>query len=139
MKYPYPEELKNSLSNIVNLSSEDPENIYVAKWNIENKLKEKDSSYTKRNLSRFITDLNLGNSIFVYDGSSIPFTIYEGYLFVASDLEIGITKLKESLEILKYDLNNLHIYDNMNLMKGISYGSTYFIIDSKVMVNDKLN
>lgn len=139
MKYPLPEELKNSLQNIVNLSSEDPENIYVAKWTIENKLKEKDPSYTKRNLSRFITDLNLGNFIFVYNGSSIPFAIYEGYLFVASDLEIGITKLKESLEILNYDLNNLHIYDNMNLMKDISYGPTYFIINSKVMVNDKLN
>lgn len=139
MKYPLPEELKNSLQNIVNLSSEDPENIYVAKWNIENKLKEKDTSYTKKNLSRFITDLNLGNFIFVYNGSSIPFAMYEGYLFVASDLEIGITKLKESLEILDYDLNNLHIYDNMNLMKDISYGPTYFIINSKVMVNDKLN
>lgn len=139
MKYPLPEELKNSLQNIVNLSSEDPENIYVAKWTIENKLKEKDTSYTKKNLSRFITDLNLGNFIFVYNGSSIPFAMYEGYLFVASDLEIGITKLKESLEILDYDLNNLHIYDNMNLMKDISYGPTYFIINSKVMVNDKLN
>lgn len=35
------EEIKNAAQNIVNLSNEDPEEIYVTKWNIENKLKKK--------------------------------------------------------------------------------------------------
>ena len=42
------EEIKNSIRNIVNLSNEDPGEIYVTKWTIENKLKEKDPSYTKK-------------------------------------------------------------------------------------------
>ena len=79
------EEIKNSIQNIVNLSNEDPEEIYVTKWTIENKLKEKDPSYTKKTLAKFISDLHLGRFIFVHNGSSLPFSIYEGYVFVASE------------------------------------------------------
>ena len=79
------EEIKNSIQNIVNLSNEDPEEIYVTKWTIENKLKEKDPSYTKKTLAKFINDLHLGRFIFVHNGSSLPFSIYEGYVFVATE------------------------------------------------------
>lgn len=127
------EELKNSLSNIIDLSSEDPEDIYVAKWKIESELKKKDPSYTKKTLSRFISDLHLGTYIFVYDGSSVPFCSYEGFMFVASGIQKGIELLKDTVENLDYDLTKLNKFNPVDLMSGKTYGSNYFLIDGNVM------
>ena len=100
------EELKKAVQNIVNLSNEDPEEIYVTKWNIENKLKEKDPSYTKKTLAKFISDLHFGNFIFVHNGSSLPFSIYEGYMFVATETESNdLSYFIDFLSKIDYDLN----------------------------------
>lgn len=131
------EEIKNSIQNIVNLSNEDPEEIYVTKWVIENKLKEKDPSYTKKTLAKFISDLNLGRFIFVHNGSSLPFSIYEGYVFVASESS-DFSYFTDSLSKLDYDLNNLEKYDYMKLLDSTPYDSDYFLIDGLLMVSDKL-
>ena len=131
------EEIKNSIQNIVNLSNEDPEEIYVTKWIIENKLKEKDPSYTKKTLGKFISDLNLGRFIFVHNGSSLPFSIYEGYVFVASESS-DFSYFTDSLSKLDYDLNNLVKYDYMKLLDSAPYDSDYFLIDGVLMVSDKL-
>lgn len=131
------EEIKNSIQNIVNLSNEDPEEIYVTKWNIENKLKEKDPSYTKKTLAKFISDLHLGRFIFVHNGSSLPFSIYEGYVFVATE-STDFTYFINSLSKLDYDLNNLQKYDYMKLLDSTPYDSDYFLIDGVLMVSDKL-
>ena len=109
------EELKKAVQNIVNLSNEDPEEIYVTKWNIENKLKEKDPSYTKKTLAKFISDLHFGKFIFVHNGSSLPFSIYEGYIFVATESN-DFSYFINSLSKLDYDLNNLQKYDYMKLL-----------------------
>lgn len=131
------EEIKNAIQNIVNLSNEDPEEIYVTKWNIENKLKEKDPSYTKKTLAKFISDLQLGRFIFVHNGSSLPFSIYEGYMFVASESS-DFSYFIKSLEKLDYDLNNLEKYDYMKLLDSTPYNHDYFLIDSRLMVSDRL-
>ena len=131
------EEIKNAIQNIVNLSNEDPEEIYVTKWNIENKLKGKDPSYTKKTLAKFISDLHLGKFIFVHNGSSLPFSIYEGYMFVASESS-DFSYFIKSLEKLDYDLNNLEKYDYMKLLDSTPYDSDYFLIDSVLMVSDRL-
>ena len=131
------EEIKNSIQNIVNLSNEDPEEIYVTKWTIENKLKEKDPSYTKKTLAKFISDLHLGRFIFVHNGSSLPFSIYEGYVFVASESS-DFSYFIKSLEKLDYDLNNLEKYDYMKLLDSTPYNRDYFLIDSRLMVSDRL-
>lgn len=131
------EEIKNSIQNIVNLSNEDPEEIYVTKWTIENKLKEKDPSYTKKTLAKFISDLHLGRFIFVHNGSSLPFSIYEGYVFVATESN-NFTYFINSLSKLDYDLNNLQKYDYMKLLDLTPYDSDYFLIDGVLMVSDKL-
>lgn len=131
------EEIKNAIQNIVNLSNEDPEEIYVTKWNIENKLKEKDPSYTKKTLAKFISDLQLGRFIFVHNGSSLPFSVYESYMFVASESS-DFSYFIKSLEKLDYDLNNLEKYDYMKLLDSTPYDSDYFLIDSVLMVSDRL-
>lgn len=131
------EEIKNAAQNIVNLSNEDPEEIYVTKWNIENKLKEKDPSYTKKTLAKFINDLHLGKFIFVHNRSSLPFSIYEGYMFVASELS-DFSYFINSLSKLDYDLNNLEKYDYMKLLDSTPYDSDYFLIDGVLMISDRL-
>ena len=131
------EEIKNAIQNIVNLSNEDPEEIYVTKWNIENKFKEKDPSYTKKTLAKFISDLHLGRFIFVHNGSSLPFSVYEGYMFVASESS-DFSYFIKSLEKLDYDLNNLEKYDYMKLLDSTPYNRDYFLIDSVLMVSDRL-
>lgn len=131
------EEIKNAIQNIVNLSNEDPEEIYVTKWNIENKLKEKDPSYTKKTLAKFISDLHLGKFIFVHNGSSLPFSVYNGYMFVASESS-DFSYFIKSLEKLDYDLNNLEKYDYMKLLDSTPYNRDYFLIDSVLMVSDRL-
>ena len=131
------EEIKNSIQNIVNLSNEDPEEIYVTKWTIENKLKEKDPSYTKKTLAKFINDLHLGRFIFVHNGSSLPFSIYGGYVFVATELN-DFSYFINSLSKLDYDLNNLKKYDYMKLFDSTPYDSDYFLIDGVLMISDRL-
>lgn len=131
------EEIKNAAQNIVNLSNEDPEEIYVTKWNIENKLKEKDPSYTKKTLAKFISDLHLGRFIFVHNGSSLPFSIYEGYMFVAIESN-DFSYFINSLSKLDYDLNNLQKYDYMKLLDSTPYNSDYFLIDGVLMISDRL-
>lgn len=131
------EEIKNSIQNIVNLSNEDPEEIYVTKWTIENKLKEKDPSYTKKTLAKFINDLHLGRFIFVHNGSSLPFSIYGGYVFVATESN-DFSYFINSLSKLDYDLNNLKKYDYMKLFDLTPYDSDYFLIDGVLMISDRL-
>lgn len=131
------EEIKNSIQNIVNLSNEDPEEIYVTKWTIENKLKEKDPSYTKKTLAKFINDLHLGRFIFVHNGSSLPFSIYGGYVFVATESN-DFSYFINSLSKLDYDLNNLKKYDYMKLFDSTPYDSDYFLIDGVLMISDRL-
>lgn len=131
------EEIKNSIQNIVNLSNEDPEEIYVTKWTIENKLKEKDPSYTKKTLAKFINDLHLGRFIFVHNGSSLPFSIYGGYVFVATESN-DFSHFINSLSKLDYDLNNLKKYDYMKLFDSTPYDSDYFLIDGVLMISDRL-
>lgn len=131
------EELKKSIQNIVNLSNEDPEEIYVTKWTIENKLKEKDPSYIKKTLAKFINDLHFGKFIFVHNGSSLPFSVYEGYMFVASELN-DFSYFINSLAKIDYDLNTLKKYDYMELLDSTPYDSDYFLIDGMLMVSNKL-
>lgn len=131
------EEIKNSIQNIVNLSNEDPEEIYVTKWTIENKLKEKDPSYTKKTLAKFINDLHLGRFIFVHNGSSLPFSVYGGYVFVATESN-DFSYFINSLSKLDYDLNNLKKYDYMKLFDSTPYDSDYFLINGVLMISDRL-
>ena len=129
------EELKKAVQNIVNLSNEDPEEIYVTKWNIENKLKEKDPSYTKKTLAKFISDLHFGKFIFVHNGSSLPFSIYEGYMFVATETESNdLSYFIDFLSKIDYDLNILSKYDYLKLLESHSYDFDYFLIDGVMMV-----
>ena len=129
------EELKKAVQNIVNLSNEDPEEIYVTKWTIENKLKEKDPSYTKKTLAKFISDLHFGNFIFVHNGSSLPFSIYEGYMFVATEAESNdLSYFIDFLSKIDYDLNILSKYDYLKLLESSSYDFDYFLIDGVMMV-----
>lgn len=129
------EELKKAVQNIVNLSNEDPEEIYVTKWNIENKLKEKDPSYTKKTLAKFISDLHFGKFIFVHNGSSLPFSIYKGYMFVATEMESNdLSYFIDFLSKIDYDLNRLSKYDYLKLLESPSYDFDYFLIDGVMMV-----
>lgn len=131
------EEIKNAIQNIVNLSNEDSEDIYVTKWKIENKIKEKDPSYTKKTLAKFIEDLDFGKFIFVHNGSSLPFSIYEGYMFVAAESN-DFSYFINSLSKIDYDLNSLKKYDYMKLLDSIPYDCDYFLINGVLMVSDKL-
>lgn len=134
------EEIKKAITNIVNLSNEDPEDIYVAKWQIEKKIKEKNPSYQKKTLQEFISDLGIGETIYIYNTNTmVPFSIFYNYMFVAIDNNEDIEKLLKSLSDIEYDFNNLKLYSNMNIVNNIPYGPTYFLIDGNIMVNDKLN
>lgn len=131
------EELKKSVQNIVNLSNEDPEEIYVTKWNIENKLKEKDPSYTKKTLAKFISDLHFGNFIFVHNGSSLPFSIYGGYMFVMSESN-DVSYFIDFLSKIDYDLNSLSKYDYLKLLESSPYNMDYLLINDVMMIPNQV-
>lgn len=126
---------------IVNLSEEDPEEIYVTKWKIEERIREKDSSYTKKSLSRFISDLHLGEYVYVNGDKTVPFSIYMDYLFVATpSYDEDINDLSSALEDIHFDLSSLHKQD---LHKLFTTGkeddpSRYFIINGQKMVSSDL-
>lgn len=126
---------------IVNLSEEDPEEIYVTKWKIEERIREKDPSYTKKSLSQFISDLHLGEYVYVNDEKTIPFAIYMDYLFVASpSYDEDINDLSSALEDIHFDLSSLHKQD---LHKLFTTGKEddpkrYFIINGQKMVSSEL-
>lgn len=137
------EELENPFIDgmIVNLSGDDPEEIYVTKWKIEERIKEKDPSYIKKSLSQFISDLNLGSYVYVHDDVTVPFTVYMDYLFVATgNYNEDINDLSSALEDIKFDLKSLHKQD---LYKMFTTGkeddpSRYFVIDGQKMVSPDL-
>lgn len=135
------EDIKNAIDKypIIDLSSDDPEDIYVAKWQIENEIKESNPFYTKTTLAKFISNLHLGNIIFVYDGSSLPFTVFHNRMFVASGIEEGINKLKSFLSSIGYDLSKLSKFDPIELMNGKEYGPEYMLIDNNVMIRTEEN
>ena len=100
-------------------------------------MKEKDPSYIKKTLAKFINDLHFGKFIFVHNGSSLPFSVYEGYMFVASELN-DFSYFINSLAKIDYDLNTLKKYDYMELLDSTPYDSDYFLIDGMLMVSNKL-
>lgn len=126
---------------IVNLSEEDPEEIYVTKWKIEERIREKDPSYTKKSLSQFISDLHLGEYVYVNSENIIPFTVYMDYLFVATaSYDEDINDLSSALEDIHFDLSSLH---NQDLHKLFTTGKEddpqrYFIINGQKMVSSEL-
>lgn len=137
------EELENPFLDgmIVNLTEDDPEEIYVTKWKIEERLRENDPEYQKKTLSEFINDLHLGRYVFVHGYETVPFTVYMDYLFVATgDYEKDINALSNALESIHFDLSSLHHQD---LYKLFTTGKEddpdrYFLIDGNKMVSPDL-
>lgn len=130
---------------IVNLSQEDPEEVYVTKWMIEQKLLNKNQNYAKRSLTKFIDDMKIGNYIFVDNNGDIviPFSIYEGYLFVALDptdyYDEYVNRLIDGLKSIDYDLSSLHQENIQNVyMNNETQKSRYFLIIGVKMVSDNL-
>lgn len=128
------QELFNASSHIINLANEDPEDIYVAKWQIENYIKEINPFYKKKPLAEFIQGLNLQDTLFVYDNSCIPFSVYYNHLFISAATKELETHLIEALSQIDYDLSRLIEYTMDEILKTTKLPDTYFLIGNKIMI-----
>lgn len=129
------ENLFKSKDNIIDLSCEDPENIYISKYFIEKKIKEENPNYQKKTLQKFINDLDLSTHIYVSGTDTIPFKSYYDTLFITTTNEVQKKILLNGLESIQYDLSKLKKHD---ILKQIENDDPrpfdYFIINGIMMV-----
>lgn len=125
-----------SKEDVLNVVTDDPEDLYVFKHEIELKLKEKDSSYKRKSLGQFIQDIGLtGQYIFVTPSDSIVFTVKYGKMFVTSSDNNSLELFVNTINDLKGDLSKLKKVSNTNIIiEGFELPSSYFLINKEIYI-----
>ncbi len=125
-----------SKEDVLNVVTDDPEDLYVFKHDVELKLKEKDNSYKRRSLGQFIQDIGLtGQYIFVTPFDSIVFTVKYGKMFVTSSDNDSLELFVNTINDLKGDLSKLKKVSNTDIIiEGFELPSSYFLINKEIYI-----
>jgi hypothetical protein len=120
--------------DILNVVTDDPEDLYVFKHEVELKLKEEDNAYQRKTLGQFIQDIGLnGEYIFVTPNDSIVFTIKYDKMFVTSSDNDSLDLFIETLNNLQGDLSSLKKISNVDaITEGFEMPTTYFLINKEI-------
>lgn len=120
--------------DILNIVTDDPEDLYVFKHEVELKLKEEDNTYQRKTLGQFIQDIGLnGEYIFVTPTDSIVFTMKYDKMFVTSSDNDSLDLFIETLNSLQGDLSSLKKISNTNVItEGFEMPTTYFLINKEI-------
>lgn len=120
--------------DILNVVTDDPEDLYVFKHEVELKLKEEDNTYQRKTLGQFIQDIGLnGEYIFVTPTDSIVFTIKYDKMFVTSSDNDSLDLFIETLNNLQGDLSSLKKISNVDaITEGFEIPTTYFLINKEI-------
>lgn len=126
--------LYTSKEDILNVVTDDPEDLYVFKHEVELKLKEEDETYQRKTLGGFIQDIGLnGEYIFVTESDSIVFTIKYGKMFVTSSDDESLDLFIETLNNLQGDLSKLKKISNTDVItEGFEFPKIYFLINKEI-------
>lgn len=111
-----------------------------------------DPDAPKLTLNEFISSMNMDYSVFVHDGTIVPFTVMHGkaddyFVYCAAPVDSSLPKtianskaekalaeLESKLEAMKYDLSKLEkktIVDMANAYGDMMSGASYFILDGE--------
>lgn len=125
-----------SEEDILNVVTDDPEDLYVFKHEIELELKEKDNSYKRKSLGQFIQDIGLvGQYIFVTPSDSIVFTLKYDKIFVTSSDNDSLELFVNTINDLKGDLTKLRKISNADIItEGFELPSSYFLINKEIYI-----
>ena len=120
--------------DILNVVTDDPEDLYVFKHEIELKLKEEDDTYRRKTLGQFIQDIGLnGEYIFVTPNDSIVFVMKYDKMFVTSSDNDSLDLFIETLNNLQGDLSSLKKISNVDaITEGFEMPTTYFLINKEI-------
>lgn len=120
--------------DILNVVTDDPEDLYVFKHEVELKLKEEDDTYQRKTLGQFIQDIGLnGEYIFVTPTDSIVFTMKYDKMFVTSSDNDSLDLFIETLNNLQGDLSSLRKISNVDaITEGFEMPTTYFLINKEI-------
>lgn len=120
--------------DILNVVTNDPEDLYVFKHEVELKLKEEDDTYQRKTLGQFIQDIGLnGEYIFVTPTDSIVFTMKYDKMFVTSSDNDSLDLFIETLNNLQGDLSSLKKISNVDaITEGFEMPTTYFLINKEI-------
>lgn len=120
--------------DILNVVTDDPEDLYVFKHEVELKLKEEDNMYQRKTLGQFIQDIGLnGEYIFVTPNDSIVFTMKYDKMFVTSSDSDSLDLFIETLNNLQGDLSSLKKISNVDaITEGFEMPTTYFLINKEI-------
>jgi hypothetical protein len=120
--------------DILNVVTDDPEDLYVFKHEVELKLKEEDNTYQRKTLGQFIQDIGLnGEYIFVTSSDSIVFTMKYDKMFVTSSDNDSLDLFIETLNSLQGDLSSLKKISNVDaITEGFEMPATYFLINKEI-------
>lgn len=120
--------------DILNVVTNDPEDLYVFKHEVELKLKEEDDTYQRKTLGQFIQDIGLnGEYIFVTPNDSIIFVMKYDKMFVTSSDNDSLDLFIETLNNLQGDLSSLKKISNVDaITEGFEMPTTYFLINKEI-------
>lgn len=120
--------------DILNVVTDDPEDLYVFKHEVELKLKEEDDTYQRKTLGQFIQDIGLnGEYIFVTPNDSIVFVMKYDKMFVTSSDNNSLDLFIETLNNLQGDLSSLKKISNVDaITEGFEMPTTYFLINKEI-------
>lgn len=120
--------------DILNVVTDDPEDLYVFKHEIELKLKEEDNTYQRKTLGQFIQDIGLnGEYIFVTPNDSIVFVMKYDKMFVTSSDNDSLDLFIKTLNNLQGDLSSLKKISNVDaITEGFEMPTTYFLINKEI-------
>lgn len=120
--------------DILNVVTDDPEDLYVFKHEVELKLKEEDDTYQRKTLGQFIQDIGLnGEYIFVTPNDSIVFVMKYDKMFVTSSDNDSLDLFIETLNNLQGDLSSLKKISNVDaITEGFEMPTTYFLINKEI-------
>lgn len=126
--------LRITKEDILNVVTDDPEDLYVFKHEVELKLKEEDNTYQRKTLGQFIQDIGLnGEYIFVTPTDSIVFTMKYDKMFVTSSDNDSLDLFIETLNNLQGDLSSLKKISNVDaITEGFEMPTTYFLINKEI-------
>ena len=126
----------------INSFNEEIEDFVIAKNKIESHLIENGQIEKKMSIKEFFDYIDLSNSIFMFndkDNNVIAFNIYpteqkDEYVVVFSSSLTNdklINEFKLSLANIKYDLNSLKHYTQLDLLNGVLSDKRCFIINNE--------
>lgn len=121
------------INNILNIVNEDPEDLYVAKHDIEKTLKAKDDTYQRKTLGEFIQTLELdGRYMYLYNGEALCFSYKYDRLFVTSENQELIDHFLNDVAKIKYDTSNLKKISIEDIIYHGYDDSHYFMINKEI-------